>query len=253
MSLNKRAIVTGGTRGIGRAIVKELAARSCCGVLFSDVAFIYNSCDECAEEIQQEINDPGTKIFAFKADASSFEEAEETVSKAIEKLGGVDILVNNAGITRDNLMLRMTPEDFDTVLNINLRSVFNYTKAVMKHMIKQRYGRIVNIASVVGLIGNPGQANYAASKAGIIGFTKSVARELATRNITVNAIAPGFIETEMTEKLTDQQREILLRNIPMQRFGKPEDVAKVVGFLCSKDADYITGQVINVDGGMVMS
>lgn len=253
MSLNKRAIVTGGTRGIGRAIVKELAARSCCGVLFSDVAFIYNSCDECAEEIQQEINDPGTKIFAFKADASSFEEAEETVSKAIEKLGGVDILVNNAGITRDNLMLRMTPDDFDTVLNINLRSVFNYTKAVMKHMIKQRYGRIVNIASVVGLIGNPGQANYAASKAGIIGFTKSVARELATRNITVNAIAPGFIETEMTEKLTSQQREILLRNIPMQRFGKPEDVAKVVGFLCSKDADYITGQVINVDGGMVMS
>jgi len=253
VSLNKRAIVTGGTRGIGRAIVKELAARSCCGVLFSDVAFIYNSCDECAEEIQQEINDPGTKIFAFKADASSFKEAEETVSKAIEKLGGVDILVNNAGITRDNLMLRMTPEDFDTVININLRSVFNYTKAVMKHMIKQRYGRIVNIASVVGLIGNPGQANYAASKAGIIGFTKSVARELATRNITVNAIAPGFIETEMTEKLTDQQREILLRNIPMQRFGKPEDVAKVVGFLCSKDADYITGQVINVDGGMVMS
>ncbi|MCK4894632.1 MAG: 3-oxoacyl-[acyl-carrier-protein] reductase [Calditrichia bacterium] len=252
-SLNKRAIVTGGTRGIGRAIVKELAARSCCGVLFSDVAFIYNSCDECADEIQKEINDPGTKIYAFKADASSFEAAEATVTAAIEKLGGVDILVNNVGITRDNLMLRMSPEEFDAVININLRSVFNYTKAVMRHMIKQRYGRIINIASVVGLIGNPGQANYAASKAGIIGFTKSVARELASRNITVNAVAPGFVETDMTEKLNEQQKETLLRNIPMKRFGRPEDVAKVVGFLSSKDADYITGQVINVDGGMVMS
>ncbi len=233
MSENKRAIVTGGTRGIGRAIVKELASRSCCGVLFSDVAFIYNSCDECVEEIKKEIKNPATQIYGFKADASSFEQAQATVKNAIEKLGGVDILVNNAGITRDNLLLRMTPEEFDAVINVNLKSVFNYTKAVIPHMIKQRYGKIVNIASVVGLIGNPGQSNYAASKAGIIGFTRSVAREVASRNITVNAVAPGFIETEMTGKLNEKQKETLLQNIPIKRFGQPEDVAKLVGFLCS--------------------
>jgi 3-oxoacyl-[acyl-carrier protein] reductase len=250
---NKRAIVTGGTRGIGRAIVKELAARSCCGVLFSDVAFIYNSCDECADEIQREINDPGTKIYAYKADASAYDEAEKTVQKAVQELGGVDILVNNAGITRDNLLLRMNQKEFNEVIDVNLRSVFNYTKATIKYMIKQRYGRIINIASVVGLIGNPGQTNYAASKAGIIGFTKSAARELASRNITVNVVAPGFIETDMTQKLNEQQRENLIKNIPLQRLGKPEDVARVVGFLCSDDASYITGQVINVDGGMVMA
>lgn len=249
---NKRAIVTGGTRGIGRAIVKELASKSCCGVLFSDVAFIYNSCDECADELQQEINNPATKILAFKADATSLEQAEATVLEAIEKLGGVDILINNAGITRDNLLLRMTEKDFDDVINANLKSVFNYTKAVIKHMIKQRYGRIVNIASVVGIIGNPGQANYAASKAGVIGFTKSMARELASRNITVNAVAPGYIETDMTKQLSDEQRKKLTDLIPMARMGKPEDIAKVVGFLCSPEADYITGQVIAVDGGMTM-
>jgi 3-oxoacyl-[acyl-carrier protein] reductase len=248
----RRAIVTGGTRGIGRAIVKELATRSCWGVLFSDVAFVYNSCEECVDEIKQELNDSETKIFALKADASKYEDAEATVEEAVQKLGGVDILINNAGITRDNLLLRMSPEDFDLVLNVNLRSVYNYTRAVMKHMIKQRYGRIVNISSVVGLIGNPGQSNYAASKAGIIGFTKSVARELASRGITVNAVAPGFIETEMTGKLNEKQREALIQNIPLNRLGKPKDVAKVVAFLCSDDADYITGQVINVDGGMVM-
>jgi 3-oxoacyl-[acyl-carrier protein] reductase len=249
---NKRAIVTGGTRGIGRAIVKELASKSCCGVLFSDVAFIYNSCDECADELQKEIDNPMTKILAFKADASSLDQAEATVNEAIEKLGGVDILINNAGITRDNLLLRMTEKDFDDVINANLKSVFNYTKSVIKHMIKQRYGRIVNIASVVGIIGNPGQANYAASKAGVIGFTKSMARELASRNITVNAIAPGYIETDMTSKLSDKQRKKLTDLIPMSRLGKPEDIAKVVGFLCSPEADYITGQVIAVDGGMTM-
>jgi len=249
---NKRAIVTGGTRGIGRAIVKELASKSCCGVLFSDVAFIYNSCDECAEELQEEINNPATKILAFKADATSLDQAEATVQEAIEKLGGLDILINNAGITRDNLLLRMTEKDFDDVINANLKSVFNYTKAVIKHMIKQRYGRIVNIASVVGIIGNPGQSNYAASKAGVIGFTKSMARELASRNITVNAVAPGYIETDMTSKLSDEQRKKLTDMIPMGRMGKPEDIAKVVGFLCSPEADYITGQVIAVDGGMTM-
>ena len=251
-SHNRRAIVTGGSRGIGRAIVKELASRSCSGVLLSDVAFVNNSSDECAEELMAEIDYPGTKIFAFKADATSLEDAQATVDEAIEKLGGVDILVNNAGITRDNLLLRMTEKDFDDVINVNLKSVFNYTKAVIKPMIKQRYGRIVNIASVVALIGNPGQSNYVASKAGVIGFTKSMARELASRGITVNAIAPGFIQTNMTEKLTDEQKQKLIQNIPMGRMGTPEDIAKVVAFLCSKDADYITGHIIPVDGGMAM-
>ncbi len=252
MRPNQRAIVTGGSRGIGKAIVKELGKRSCCGVLFSDVVFIYNSCDECAEEIEKEISNPNTKVYGFKADATSMEEAQDTVDYAIEKLGGVDILINNAGITRDNLMLRMTEDDFQKVIDINLKGTFNYSKAVLKYMIKQRYGRIVNIASVVGVIGNAGQANYAASKAGVIGLTKSMAKELAGRNVTVNAIAPGFIETDMTKKLNEKQVEALLQNVPMKRMGSPEDVARVVAFLCSKDADYITGQVINVDGGMVM-
>lgn len=251
-SKNKRAIVTGGTRGIGKAIVKELASKSCCGVLFSDVAFIYNSCDECAAEIEKEVGSLDTKIIGFKADATSLEDAQKTVDAAIEKLGGVDILVNNAGITRDNLLLRMSEKEWDDVINVNLKSVFNYTKAVLKHMVNQRYGRIVNIASVVGLIGNAGQANYAASKSGIIGFSKSIAREVASRNITVNCVAPGFIETDMTKSLTEKQRELLSQNIPMKRMGKPEDIARVVGFLCSPDADYITGQVIAVDGGMTM-
>lgn len=249
---NKRAIVTGGTRGIGRAIVKELAAKSCCGVLFSDVAFIYNSCDECADELQEEIDNPGTRIYGFKADASSLEQAQATVDAAVEKLGGVDILVNNAGITRDNLLLRMQEKDFDDVISANLKSVFNYSKAVLKPMMKQRYGRIVNIASVVALIGNAGQSNYVASKAGVIGFTKAMAREVASRNITVNAVAPGFIQTDMTDKLNDEQRAKLMQQIPIGRLGIPEDIAKVVGFLCSSDADYITGQVIAVDGGMTM-
>ena len=249
---SKRAIVTGGTRGIGRAIVKELASRSCCGVLFSDVAFVYNSCDECADELMSEIDYPGTKIFAFKADATSLEQAQATVNEAVEKLGGVDILVNNAGITRDNLLLRMSEKDFDDVINANLKSVFNYTKAVIKPMIAQKYGRIVNIASVVALVGNPGQSNYVASKAGVIGFTKSMARELASRGITVNAVAPGFIQTDMTEKLTEEQKQKLIQNVTMGRMGMPQDIAKVVAFLCSNDADYITGQVICVDGGMAM-
>jgi len=252
MAKSKRAIVTGGTRGIGRAIVRELAARSCCGVLFSDVAFIYNSCDECADEIQKEVGSLDTKIYAFKADASSFEDAQATIEEAIKDLGGVDILVNNAGITRDNLLLRMSEKEFDDVININLKSVFNYTKAVLRPMIQQKYGRIINIASVVGIIGNAGQANYAASKAGVIGFTKSTAREVASRGITVNAVAPGFIETDMTSKLNEKQREALMNKIPMHRLGTPEDIAKVVGFLSSDEAAYITGQVIAVDGGMTM-
>lgn len=249
---SKKAIVTGGTRGIGRAIVRELAMRSSSGVLFSDIAFIYNSRDDYADEIKKEIENLGARIFAFKADVSSFKDAQSIVEEAVKNLGGVDILVNNAGITRDNLLLRMSEKEFDEVININLKSVFNYTKAVMRPMIQQRYGRIINITSVVGIIGNAGQANYAASKAGVIGFTKSTAREVASRGITVNAVAPGFIETDMTANLNDKQREVLLNNIPLKRLGTPEDIAKVVGFLSSDEASYITGQVIAVDGGMTM-
>jgi 3-oxoacyl-[acyl-carrier protein] reductase len=248
----RRAIVTGGSRGIGRAIVKELANKICSGVLLSDIMFVDNDADKCAADLEKEINGADVNIYAFKADATSFEDAQATIDAAVEKMGGVDILVNNAGITRDNLLLRMSEQDFDMVINVNLKSVFNYTKAVLRPMMKQRYGRIVNIASVVGIIGNPGQANYVASKAGVIGFTKTMAKELGSRNITVNAIAPGFIETDMTKKLNDQQREGMLSLIPLQRMGQPEDIAKVVTFLCSPEADYITGQVIAVDGGMTM-
>ena len=244
--LNKRAIVTGGTRGIGKAIVKELANNGC------NVVFTYFSSDESARSLENELSNGSVKVFGFKADASSFAAADETVKFAIEKLGGVDILVNNAGITKDTLMLRMSENDFDLVINSNLKSVFNYTKAILKPMISQRFGKIVNISSVVGIVGNPGQANYVASKAGVIGLTKSNAKELASRNINVNAVAPGFIETDMTDKMNDQQKEAILSNVPIKRLGKPEDVAKTVLFLCSSDSDYITGQVLTVDGGMVM-
>ena len=251
-TLQKRAIVTGGSRGIGKSIVKELAERFNGAILLSDIAFINDNSEECAAEIQKEINNPNIKIHAFKADATSLTDAQATIDYAVEKMGGIDILVNNAGITRDNLLLRMSEEDFDRVITVNLKSVYNYCKAAVKHMISQKSGKIVNIASVVGVIGNAGQANYAASKAGVIGFTKSLAKEVASRNINVNAVAPGFIETDMTKKLNEVQREALYKNIPMGRMGLPEDVARVVGFLCSSDADYITGQVINIDGGMVM-
>ncbi len=252
MVKNKRAIVTGATRGIGRAIVKELAAKICSGILFTDIAFVDDDPDKTANELEKEIDSSDIKIFAFKANASSFEDAQKTIEAAVRKLGGVDILINNAGITRDNILFLMKEKDFDDVISANLKSVFNHTKAVIKPMIQQKYGRIVNIASVVGIIGNAGQANYSASKAGVIGFTKSMARELASRGITVNAIAPGYIETPMTAKLDEKQRDALSKNIPLGRLGKPEDVAKVVGFLCSPEADYITGQVIAVDGGMTM-
>ena len=247
----KRAIVTGGSRGIGKAIAFKLAEQ-CSDILISDIAFSNDNLEEFASDFQKEINNPDVKIYAFKADATSFTAAQATIDFAIEKLGGVEILINNAGITRDNLLLRMTEDDFDKVITVNLKSVFNYSKAVLKHMVSQRYGRIVNIASVVGVIGNAGQSNYSASKAGVIGFTKSLAKEVASRNISVNAVAPGFIETDMTHKLNDAQKEALLKNVPMGRMGKPDDVANVVNFLCSADADYVTGQVINIDGGMVM-
>lgn len=249
---NKKAIVTGGTRGIGRAIVKELATNTSYKNVLSDVAFIYNKSDEAAQELMKELENSNSKIYAIKADVSSYDETQRAINEAIEKLGGIDFLINNAGITRDNLLLRMSEKDFDDVINANLKSVFNCTKAVLKNLISQRSGRIVNISSVVALIGNPGQANYVSSKAGIIGFTKSVAREVASRGITVNAIAPGFIKSDMTDKLTEEQKQKLVQNIPLGRIGLPENIAKMVAFLCSEDADYITGQVITVDGGLTM-
>lgn len=248
----KRAIVTGGSRGIGRAILVELAKNHNCNVIFSDITFPDNNLEATEISIREEVNNPEVQIFGFKADATSLADAEATVKFAIEKLGGVDVLVNNAGITKDNSLVRMKEEEFDLVINVNLKSVFNYSKAVVKPFISQRYGRIVNIASVVGVIGNPGQANYASSKAGVIGFTKTMAKEFASRNITVNAIAPGYIQTAMTDLLNDEQKKALLTNIPLGRMGQPEDVARVTGFLISEAADYITGQVIKVDGGMVM-
>ena len=247
----KRAIVTGGARGIGRAIVKMLAEHGC-DVVLTDIAFAQEDPEKEAQSVLDEISNKDVKIFAFKGDATALTDAQATVDFATEKLGGVDILVNNAGITKDNLLLRMTEEDFDKVIQVNLKSVFNFTKAVLKPMMGQRYGRIINMASVVGIMGNPGQANYVASKAGIIGMTKSNAKEFASRNITVNAIAPGFIQTAMTEKLTEAQKEAMLSIVPLKRMGQPEDIAKVVCFLSSEYADYLTGQVITVDGGMVM-
>ncbi len=248
----KKAIVTGGTRGIGRAIVKEFATKKINGETFADVAFIYNSCDECARSLINELADAGSEAIAYKIDVSSFDEVQNAVKEIISKFGAVDILVNNAGITKDNLLMRMSEADFDRVIEVNLKSAFNFTKAVSRQMLKQRSGKIINITSVVGLTGNAGQANYSASKAGLIGFTKSVAKEFASRGINVNAIAPGYIATEMTEELNDAQKEALLGLIPLNRMGTPEDVAKAAAFLASDDASYITGQVITVDGGMVM-
>ena len=251
---NKRALVTGGSRGIGRAIVLELAKNGC------DVVFTSYSpddagskCDsEACLEVEAAVAALGRKSFSIKADASAMADTEKTVAYALEKLGGLDILVNNAGITKDNLLLRMTGEDFDKVISTNLRSVFNYTKVAVKPMMTQRYGKIINIASVVGIIGNPGQSNYVASKAGVIGFTKATAKEFASRNINVNAVAPGFISTNMTGALNEKQKEAIMSVVPLKRTGTPEDVAKTVLFLASPDSDYLTGQVISVDGGMAM-
>lgn len=243
---NKRAIVTGGTRGIGKAIVLELASQGC------NVVFTYSSSSEAAAKIEAMSASLGVKLIGIQADAAKFLEAEKTINFSLEKLGGLDILVNNAGITRDNLILRMKEEDFDEVIAANLKSVFNYSKLSIKLMMSQKYGKIINISSVVALIGNAGQANYVASKAGIIGLTKSLAREFASRNITVNAVAPGYVSTDMTEKLNDKQKEVLLNQIPLGKIASPEDIAKAVVFLSSSDADYITGQTLVVDGGLTM-
>ena len=240
----KIALVTGGTRGIGRAIVLELASGG------ADVAFTYRSSANLVESLVSEVNALGRRALAIEADATSMKSAVEVIEKTVAEFKRLDILVNNAGITKDNLLLRMNEEDWDSVIETNLKSVFNYTKAAARTMMGQRFGKIINLSSVVGLKGNAGQSNYSASKAGIIGFTKSIAKELASRNILVNAVAPGYIDTDMTAALTEEQRKAVAETIPLKRAAKPEEVAKVVLFLASSYADYITGQVISVDGGM---
>ncbi|MDD3704793.1 MAG: 3-oxoacyl-[acyl-carrier-protein] reductase [Clostridiaceae bacterium] len=242
----KTAIVTGGSRGIGRAIALELAA---CG---ANVVVNYTRNSTAAEAVVAEIKSMGTIGMAVKADVSITSEVENLVNEVLNTLGSIDILVNNAGITRDNLIIRMTEKEFDDVINTNLKGAFICTKAVSKVMIKQKSGKIINVSSVVGIVGNAGQSNYAAAKAGIIGFTKSMAKELAKRNINVNAVAPGFIQTDMTSVLSDKVKEEFINSIPLMRIGKPEDIAKAAAFLASEYSDYITGQVINIDGGMVM-
>jgi len=243
---DKKAIVTGGTRGIGKAIVLEFASQGC------DVVFTFNNSFEAAKVIEAKSSEFGVKLKGIQADASLFSDAEKTINFSLEKLGGLDILVNNAGITRDGLLLRMKEEDFDSVITSNLKSVFNYCKLAVKPMMSKKYGKIINISSVVALIGNAGQSNYVASKAGVIGFTKSLAREFASRNINVNAIAPGYVATDMTGKLNDKQKEAVISQIPLNRIATAEDIAKTASFLASPDADYITGQVIAVDGGLTM-
>lgn len=242
----KTALITGASRGIGRAIAIALAKEG------ANIAVNYTSNENAAINVAKQIEEIGKKALIIKADVSKQQEAENMVNQVLNTFGSIDILVNNAGITMDNLIVRMTEESFDRVIDINLKGAFNCTKAVSKVMIKQKSGKIINISSVVGIIGNVGQSNYAAAKAGLIGFTKSIAKELATRNICVNAIAPGYIETDMTLALSEKAKDDLLRNIPMKVLGKPENVADAVLFLVSNSSDYITGQVINVDGGMVM-
>lgn len=240
------ALVTGGGRGIGKAIVIALAQAG------AKVGFTYKSSTAAAEELVKELSATGQTVRAFMADAISTENASEVVNALIKEFGRLDILVNNAGITKDGLLMRMSEADWDTVMTNNLKSVFNYTKAAIRPMMNQRSGKIINISSIVGVIGNAGQANYAASKAGIIGFTKSIAKEVGSRNITVNVIAPGYVETDMTGKLNDDQKKALAELIPLRRTGQAHEIASVVKFLASSDANYITGQVICVDGGMTM-
>jgi 3-oxoacyl-[acyl-carrier protein] reductase len=243
---DKVALVTGGSRGIGQAIVLALVDAGC------HVAFTYRSASAAAEAAVTEIEKRGRKSLALQSDAKIFGDAANVVDNVLQVFQRVDILVNNAGITKDNLLLRMSEQDWDEVIDTNLKSAFNFSKAVCKQMMSQREGKIVNISSIAGVIGNPGQANYAAAKAGMIGMTKTLAKELASRNIQVNAIAPGFVDTEMTQKLTDQQKDNLMAFVPMKRVGKPEEIANVVLFLSSPASSYMTGQVLCVDGGMVM-
>ncbi len=241
------AIVTGGSRGIGRATAERLAASG------ATVVVNYRGNAAAAEATVTAITAAGGKALAVQGDVSQPADVEQLVKTTLEQFGRIDILVNNAGITRDNLLLRMKESDFDEVIATNLRGVFLCTRAVLRPMTKQRFGRIINITSVIGLIGNAGQANYAAAKAGIIGFTKSTAREMASRGITVNAIAPGFIETEMTDALNEETRKAILATIPLGRFGQPAEVAGLICFLASDAGAYISGQTLTIDGGMVMS
>lgn len=243
---NKNAIVTGASRGIGKAVALKLAA------LGANVAVVYAGNAEKAAETVAEIEALGVKAKAYCCDVSSFDSAKELIASVIEEFGGVDILVNNAGIVKDCLVLSMKEEDFNRVIDVNLKGTFNMIKNVYQHMMKKRRGRIINLSSVVGLNGNAGQANYAAAKAGIIGMTKSVAKELAARGVTVNAVAPGFIGTDMTAALSDKNKEAIMASIPAKKMGTPEDIANTVAFLASDEAAYITGEVIKVDGGMAM-
>ena len=242
---SKVAIVTGGSRGIGKAICQTFAENGC------DVAFTYNNSKESAESLAKELKNIGINAKAYKSDASSFDDATQLVEDVINDFGKIDILVNNAGIKKDNLLMRMNKEDFDSVVNTNLSSVFNLTKASIRTFLKQRSGSIINISSVVGVKGNAGQSNYSASKAGIIGFSKSVALELGSRNIRSNVIAPGFIETDMTDSLSEDVINSWKESIPLKRGGKPSDVGNACVFLASDMSSYITGQVLHIDGGML--
>jgi len=240
----KIALVTGGSKGIGKSIALKLAEDG------YDIAFTYSSDENAAHDTLEELNKLGSNALSIKKDMSIEEDVKEAIKEIEEKLGTVDVLVNNAGITRDGLLMKMKTEDFDRVIEVNLRSVFLTTREVIRPMMKKRYGKIINVSSVVGIMGNAGQANYAASKAGVIGFTKSIAKEFASRGIRANAIAPGFVETDMTKVLKEDVKEEMLKNIPLGYFAKPEDVANLVSFLASEKSDYITGQVIQIDGGM---
>jgi 3-oxoacyl-[acyl-carrier protein] reductase len=240
----KNVIVTGGSRGIGKGIAEIFAQHG------ANVAFTYNSSSSSSKELEEYLKTFGVKAKAYQSDASDFDQAQKLADEVIKDFGSIDVLINNAGITKDNLLMRMSADDFDKVIKVNLNSVFNLTKAVLRPMLKQRHGSIINISSVVGIKGNPGQANYSASKAGIIGFSKSVALELGSRNIRSNVVAPGFIETEMTEKLDEKTLEGWRQAIPLKRGGQPEDIANACVFLASDMSTYITGQTLSVDGGM---
>ena len=244
--MEKSALITGATRGIGKQIAITLAKQG------YNIALNYRKENEELENTKKEIEEIGVQVLAVKGDVANFEDCEKFVKQTIERFEQIDVLVNNAGITKDMLLMRMKKEDFEQVIDTNLVGTFNVTKNVVPYMMKARSGRIINISSVVGISGNAGQTNYSASKAGIIGFTKSLAKEIASRNILVNAVAPGFIETNMTDVLKDDVKQEIAKNIPLRRMGTTQDVANVVKFLASDDSSYITGQVINVDGGMLM-